>query len=251
LKIYFVGTGSGKTSLNRFHSSILIAVYDFNLLIDAGDSVSRALLNQGISFNTIDGILISHLHPDHFGGFTSLIVQMKMNNRVEPLKIFIHQTLAEIIRENLSTSYIFKERLGFEIQYVGFDFEQEIEISKEFRFIGRKNKHLEQYEKYNSKLSYACCSFLFNEKDNNIFYSGDIGSLEDLFLFKNSHINTFITETTHVNFNEIIEFSNQLKPGKIILTHLTDEDIPVLKSKLKNTNSDRILLAADGMQLSV
>src|SRR5690606_40471278 len=77
MEIKFVGTGSGQTSLNRYHSSFLINTGGFNLLVDAGDGVSRALMHQKVLYNFIDGVLISHFHPDHYAGLTSLIVQMK------------------------------------------------------------------------------------------------------------------------------------------------------------------------------
>jgi len=79
LEIKFVGTGSGKTLLKRYHSSFLIKTEAYNLLVDAGDGISRALLNQKVTFDSINGILISHLHPDHYSGLPSLIIQMKLN----------------------------------------------------------------------------------------------------------------------------------------------------------------------------
>ena len=93
--IVFVGTSSGKTSLKRFHSSLLVKSHSFNLLIDCGDGTSKALLSQGISIDLIDGILFSHLHPDHSAGFPSLIVQMKQLKRVKKLKIFCHKNLGQ------------------------------------------------------------------------------------------------------------------------------------------------------------
>ena len=88
MKIKFIGTGSGKTSLNQFHSSLLLISKNYNLLVDAGDGISRALLFNEIEFNIIDGILLTHLHPDHFSGLATLIVQMKMMKRKNSLDIF-------------------------------------------------------------------------------------------------------------------------------------------------------------------
>ncbi len=98
-EIKFIGTGSGKISLNRFHSSFLISTEKFNLLVDAGDGISKALLIQKIDFNSIDGILISHLHADHFSGLPSLIAQMKMNNREKDLSIFANENLINFIKD--------------------------------------------------------------------------------------------------------------------------------------------------------
>ena len=251
MKIGFIGTGSGKTSLSRYHSSLLFAGIDYNLLVDAGDSVSRALLNQKIPYNSINGILISHLHPDHYNGLAELIVQMKMEDRQTPLSIFVHHTLVKTIKDFLQSSYVFMERMDFNIEFTGFSFEHEIFITSELSFISRGNTHLQKYQKHDASLSYVSGSFLFKSGESNIFYSGDIGSAEDLFLFKDFPVNIFITETTHAAIDEIINAVRQLKPGKIFLTHLDDDDLPVLISKIENAKDFSFVIAEDGLYLSV
>lgn len=250
LEIRFPGTGSGKTSLTRFHSSLLISDPHYNLLVDTGDGVSRALLKQNIAYETINGILISHLHPDHFSGLASLIVQMKMIDRNEPLIIFVHHTLIKTIKDFLQSSYIFMERTNFSIEYTGFSFDDEIHFTSELSFICRRNTHLEKYEEYDSFLSYACGSFLFKYGSKNIYYSGDIGSVEDLLLFEDSKIDLFITEGTHINIDDLTKVYNKLKPHKMVITHLSDEDAKEIK--LKTINQDiPVIIAEDGLTLSV
>src|SRR3990170_589760 len=129
--IVFIGTSSGKTSLNRFHSSLLVKSHSFNLLIDCGDGTSKALLSQGISIDLIDGILFSHLHPDHSTGFPSLIVQMKQLKRVKKLKIFCHKNLAEILRMFLHQTFVFMERSSFEIECFEFEHDEKIDLSRD------------------------------------------------------------------------------------------------------------------------
>ena len=98
MKIIFLGTSSGKTSANRFHSSLVLSYRDYNLLIDSGEGTSRALINCKIDFNSIDGILLTHLHPDHFAGLPGLITQMKMHQRKKSLQIFSHNRLKSTIQ---------------------------------------------------------------------------------------------------------------------------------------------------------
>ncbi|HSD62654.1 MAG TPA: MBL fold metallo-hydrolase [Ignavibacteriaceae bacterium] len=250
LYITFPGTGSGKTSLTRFHSSLLISDSIYNLLVDAGDGISRALLKQNISYNSISGVLLSHLHPDHYSGLTSLIVQMKMVNRKEPLTIFVHRSLIKTIKDYLQTSYIFMERTDFFINYRGYDFSEEITVSSELSFICRSNTHLKKYERYDSSLSYACGSFLFKYGEKNIYYSGDIGGAEDLHLFKDYKIDLFIAEAAHANIDDLVSVYNKLKPRRIVITHLSDEDTQEIK--LRSTNVDMpVIIAEDGLRLSV
>jgi ribonuclease Z len=87
VNIIFLGTGSGKTSLKRHHSSLLISSQKHNLLVDCGDGISSALIKQNISFCSIGAILISHMHADHYSGLASLITQMKLVGRKETLTI--------------------------------------------------------------------------------------------------------------------------------------------------------------------
>ncbi len=251
MNLLFTGTGSGKTSLKRYHSSLVISVHDFSLLVDAGDSVSRALLSEGIRYNSIDGVVITHLHPDHFSGFTSLIVQMKMGGRTEPLSIYIHHTLVNILKNFLSSSYVFLERLGFPVNITGFDFDTEIWVSDELVFIARRNTHLDEYEKHDPTISIASCSLLFSSSDNNVFYSGDLGSENDLYIFKDHAADLYITEAAHVSIEGILEMIKKINPGKVILTHIADEDLPWIRKKIVELEENRIIIAEDGMNLSV
>lgn len=250
LNIKFIGTGSGKTSLKRFHSSVIFSDSDYNLLVDAGDGISKALLVQNIPYNSINGILFTHLHPDHFSGFASLIVQMKMSKRKEPLSVFVHHTLVKTLMDFLHSSYIFKDRLDFSFEYKGFDFGKEISVYSGLSFISRQNTHFREHERIDPSLSYACGSFIFKTGSKNIYYSGDVGSADDLFLFKDFRINILITESTHVNINEILNISDKLNPDKIVLTHLGDEDLSGSISKIKKIKDD-LLIAEDGLILSV
>ena len=194
MEIKFIGTGSGKTSLKRFHSSFIILSQNFNLLVDAGDGISKALLKAKISVDQIDGILFSHLHPDHFSGFAGLIVQMKLISRKNPLMVFVHEKLSDIAQNFLYTSYLFKERMDFEIRYEEFKHEEKVEINEDINFLSKQNSHLDQYVKYDKekRLNFICSSFLFELKNKNVVYTGDIGSSNDLYLFEDRKIQTMI-----------------------------------------------------------
>jgi ribonuclease BN (tRNA processing enzyme) len=229
----------------------MISNLKYNLLVDAGDSVSRAILSQNISYNSINGILISHLHPDHYSGFAALILQMKMNKRKKPLFIFVHHTLVKTLKDFLAGSYIFMERMDFPVHFKGFNFENKILITPGLTCISKKNTHLDEYQRYDPSLSYACGSFLFKSANKKVFYSGDIGSPDDLYLFKDDKIDIYITETAHVTFSNILSMSEALRPGKIVLTHLSDEDISSIKENLMNTKNDSIIMAEDGLILGV
>ncbi len=254
MEIKFIGTGSGKTSLKRFHSSFIILSENFNLLVDAGDGISRALLKSKISFDQIDGILFSHLHPDHYSGFAGLIVQMKLTNRKKSLRIFAHEKLSGVLQNFLYASYLFKERMDFEIKYEEFKHNEEIRVSNEINFTSRQNSHLDQYIEYDKekKLNFICSSFLFGLKNRNVFYTGDIGSSADLYLFEELKIHTLICETTHLEMSDLLKCFNKLGPAEIFLTHLDDDSeskIEEWENSISEQIRNKFKIASDEMSV--
>lgn len=255
-KIFFIGTGSGKTSLKRFHSSFLITLENYNLLIDAGDGISKALLSQNINYNIIDAVLISHLHPDHYTGLPALLVQMKMNKRENELSVFLHKNHIDFIKDFINKSYLFIENLGFGLNFAGFEHEEVFKINKYINFLPKQNSHLNKYKKYdiNKNLNFECSSFLFNINGVNLFYTGDIADKDDLYLFRDFKMDYLITEVTHINYEDILLAYNQLKPGRIILTHISDgdeKDLKKLSNYLSKNEQSNFITAYDGLTISL
>ncbi len=251
--IVFIGTSSGKTSLKRFHSSLLIKSKSFNLLVDCGDGASKSLLARSIDLSSIDGILFSHLHPDHSAGFPSIIVQMKQLKRKKPLKVFCHANLTNSLKIFLKYSFVFTEQATFKLEYQEFEHEEKIKISPNFKFTSKQNSHLDKYLKYLAdKTGFACSSFLFELGKKKVLYSGDVSSVQDLYLYEKENPKSVITEAAHISWEEILEYDKKMKPEKIYLTHYSDELGKELKGKaalLPAKISKKIILAADGLSI--
>jgi ribonuclease BN (tRNA processing enzyme) len=253
VKIKFIGTGPGKTSLKRFHSSILVSNQKYNLLIDCGDGVSYALLVSQIKFNSIDGIILTHLHPDHFSGLGSLLVQMKMNSRKNDLDIFVGKNQVKFVKDYILNSNLLAERLNYKIVYHAFKDNFEVKIKGVLKILPRLNNHLSKlksYSKYKS-FSFDSFSFLIAEGKKNLVYTGDIGNEKDLYLFNDFKIDLFISEATHVSFKEILMAHNQLDTKKTILTHLADEKFEKFRKQIarQRVQLSKIELATDGFEI--
>lgn len=254
MKLQFIGTSSGKTSLKRDHSSILIDSDFSKILIDCGDGTSKALLKNEIDFNSIDVIIFTHYHPDHFSGIASLINQMKMNERKSELKIFTHKNLVEPLEQFLHSCYLFEETFNFGFQIIPFDFGNRYVLDKNVSFVPQQNSHIKNKHNTNAipEEQFVSVSILLALGNENIIYTGDISSKEDLFLFEDVKPNIFITETTHVDLDWIHGILVYYRPQKIYLTHISDEG--KIEKYLQNQtfpNSTKVLIAKDGHSVTL
>src|SRR5262245_1119143 len=86
--VTFVGSGDAFGSGGRFNTCILVDAPGIRFCLDFGASSLIALARLGISHNTIDTILLTHLHGDHCGGIPFLLVDaMLAEKRERPLTI--------------------------------------------------------------------------------------------------------------------------------------------------------------------
>ena len=88
VKVRFVGSGDSFGSGGRFQTCILVDGSAVRFAIDFGTSSLIALAQQGIPPNSIDAVLLTHLHGDHCGGVPFLLLDAMLGARRErPLVI--------------------------------------------------------------------------------------------------------------------------------------------------------------------
>jgi len=226
------------------------------MLVDAGDGICRSLLQQNINYNSINSILFTHYHADHFAGIASLITQMKLLKRNESLKIFTHKNLISPLESFLQASQIFMETLGFQFTISGFDFDEQISVNNDFKFIAKRNSHIVQKEilkNYPPEL-FTSYSVFFEIEKKKIIYTSDIGSETDLYLFKDEHADYFVTESAHVTTSAIYSAYKQLHPGHLLITHINEEDAEEMitwQKSLPAEDRKKIQVCHDGLSIFV
>ena len=88
MKITIVGSGDAFGSGGRGNTCFWLETAKATLLVDCGASALPALKGLRLDPNRIDGIILSHLHGDHFGGLPFLLLDSQFLSRREaPLLI--------------------------------------------------------------------------------------------------------------------------------------------------------------------
>jgi ribonuclease BN (tRNA processing enzyme) len=87
LTVQFVGAGDAFGSGGRFQTCISLRAPGLHVLLDCGATSLVALRRLGIEPSTIDAVLLTHLHGDHFGGLPFLVLDAQFGRRERPLLV--------------------------------------------------------------------------------------------------------------------------------------------------------------------
>lgn len=84
----FVGSGDAFGSGGRLQTCILVESAELRFALDFGTTSLVGLRRLGIHPNTIDGVVLTHLHGDHCGGVPFLLLDAMLGaRRTEPLTV--------------------------------------------------------------------------------------------------------------------------------------------------------------------
>ncbi len=88
VSVTFVGSGDAFGSGGRFQTCILVDAPGYRFVIDFGASSLIALNALGIPHNSIDAIVLTHIHGDHCGGVPFMLLDAILGaKRESPLVI--------------------------------------------------------------------------------------------------------------------------------------------------------------------
>lgn len=85
--VRFVGSGDAFGSGGRAQTCISLRSGATHLLVDCGTTSLTAMKTQGVDPGTVTGVVVTHLHGDHFGGLPFLILDAQFTRRTDPLHI--------------------------------------------------------------------------------------------------------------------------------------------------------------------
>lgn len=162
MKIQFIGTG-GAFDVEYGNSAAILTVSGQNILIDCGHSVFPELVKSGLA-DTIDAVILTHLHDDHAGSLSSLILYHQIVLNKGKVKI-IYQD--EAFRDQIYNFLCFS--LGKPEKRMEF-----VPLS-DFPMLGVVDTHGQHVVGMQSWALYA------NSPDSSLVYSGDNGNPDFLF----------------------------------------------------------------------
>jgi len=240
VSVRFVGSGDSFGSGGRFQTCILVDGGGMRFAIDFGTSSLIALKQQGIDHNSIDAILLTHLHGDHCGGVPFLLVDAMLGaRRSRPLTIAGPRDLRS--RMGAIAEALFP---GSEVMVPKFPLDY-VEMAVGERSVVGNLRVTPYAARHTWQTNPTCLRVEVGGKV--IAYTGD-GEWTDAMAQMGQGADLVIAECYyyakpvrwHLNYPAIVEHLRELGAKRVILTHMSDE-------MLSHANSVPEECAHDGM----
>ncbi|MGH7502031.1 MAG: MBL fold metallo-hydrolase [Longimicrobiales bacterium] len=125
----FLGCGDAFSSGGRLHTCFHVAIGESRFLLDCGATALVGMKRFGVDPLSIETVIVSHFHADHFCGLPFLLLESKVRQRTTPLTLAgppgIERFLDAALRALFPGS---GNEFGFPIDYLEYRPDMPLEI---------------------------------------------------------------------------------------------------------------------------
>jgi ribonuclease BN (tRNA processing enzyme) len=223
MQLRFVGCGDALGSGGRYNTCFHVTGERVNFLIDCGASSLPALKRQGIARDGIDLILITHFHGDHFGGLPFLLLDAQFTRRTRPLVIAgpegIEHRLTQLMEALFENSSKTKQR--FDLAVVALK-------PGETRGFGAVD--VTPFPVVHGESGGPFLAYRVEAEGRVIAYSADtewtdtlipLGRDADLLIAEAYYYDKVVKN--HLSLTTLQAHLAEIKPKRLILTHMSDD----------------------------
>ena len=252
--ITFLGTAPGYPAAGRNHSSFLLDTGMHKILVDAGESCSRTLIELGIEPVELDSIIITHGHSDHTGGLAMVIQSCWIVGREKPLPIFLPRELIRPLTVWLDASYIGPDFIPFELQFHAWEDSDRIKTcGVEVQAV--PTSHLDSLVKRFGPGRFHPFSLGFNSPEFEFVASADIGRPEDLLPHLQHGTGLLICELAHFPPSSLFAMLRNIQIERLVLTHASADILanvePMLVEARTTLAKTEVIFAEDKMRVQL
>ena len=239
-----LGTSDAFGSLGRHNAGYLLETQATRILLDSGPGILTALKAQDQKPASIDAIIISHLHGDHFAGIPFLLLEFTyQSQRRRPLKIIGPPGIEKRVMMLCRTLYadLDLQDLPFPVRFIEMEHGSAHE-SNDARIESFRVPHQEKEISLGHRIIVG---------GSILTYSGDTPWTDDL-IRESSGSSLFLCECTsfdieiprHIHYAELEKQRTRLECAEVLLTHMGSD-------VRKRSSEIDLPMADDGLALKV
>ena len=216
------GVGDGWPCADRNHAAFLYRFNQTTLLIDCGEPVDGRLKASGVKYDALDGILISHPHSDHIGGFFMLMQGFWLEGRRKDLPVHIPGGVIKPLRQMLKAVLLFDGLMDFKTRYHPLRSARPFRV-RNVQVTAFPTTHLEGLRakfQRKSRADFSAFSFLLQADGVRIGHSADLGRPQDLDPLIQKPLDLLVCELSHFSPEEIFFYLRGRRIKRIVFVHL-------------------------------
>ena len=245
MRLQFIGCGDAFGSGGRFNTCFYVEAVDGTFLIDCGATSLVAMKKLDIDRNAISAIVVTHFHADHFGGIPFFMLGAQFfSKRREPLTIIGPVGLEAWYERVMETAFPGSSKASqkFELRLV------EIEAGTSLVVDDLK---VSAFQALHGPPDGPYLAVRVDVEGRSITYTGDtewtpalIPAAQDADLFIAEAYFRDKAIATHLSLNTIEANLEQLRPKRLVLTHMSDD-------MLGHPDRENFETAEDGMIITI
>jgi ribonuclease BN (tRNA processing enzyme) len=242
MQLRFVGCGDAFGSGGRFNTCFHVMGERVNFLIDCGASSLPALERERVIRDDIELILITHFHGDHFGGLPFLLLDAQFTRRTRPLVIAgpegIQMRLAQVMEALFENSSKTKQR--FDLTMVALSPETTVRFGE---------VEVTPYPVVHGESGGPFLGYRIETEGRIIAYTADtewtealipLGRAADLFIAEAYTYDRPVKN--HLSLKALETRLGEIRPQRLILTHMSDDMLERLGSLPYEAASDGLVV---------
>jgi ribonuclease BN (tRNA processing enzyme) len=247
MRLTIIGSGDAFGSGGRHNTCFHLVAGERTVLIDCGASAPVALRARNVDLNSIDAVILSHLHGDHFGGIPFLMLDGQfLSRRERPLLFAGPPGTAERINAALEVFYPNSTKTNYRFPWSV----TEIPVGAPTDILGLNVVSAEVIH-FSGAPSTA---LRISDGKKTLAYSGDT-QWTDALLPVAAGADLFIVEcydydrelTGHLNWITIRQRLKDLAARRVMVTHMN----PSMLARIDEAKAAGALVAEDGLVLDL
>ena len=254
MRLIVLGSGTSVPHAQRASSSYWLETSGGSLLLDIGPDAAHRMAQEGLAWENLETIWVSHFHLDHVGGLVPFLFGTKRapqtQGRTKPLKIFGPTGIQNVF-------HAFDQANNYRLLHQPFAIEVvEVESASEFDVL--PGVTAQTFATPHTRESLAIR--LTDNDGSSLVYTSDTGPSEELAAFAKD-ADLLLMECSfrrnkpiqnHLELAEAMAIARRAKPEKLVLTHLYPEwDGIDLAAEAKQLWPGETIAAKDGLVLEI